>query len=221
MTKQQKGTLLVFLASVLYSLGGICMKGIPWNGMAVNGGRTAIAVVVMAIYLWLTKQKLRWNRWIFLGALSVSCTNILFSVANKMTTAANAIVLQYTAPIFVIVLTALFLHKRPGRLDLAACAVVFGGVLLGISVIMDRRLGRESLGGGDIKLFAVTGLYLGFAGTLFTVLLSCILGLAVYAAVLRKNKSGQAFPFGPSIAAAAAVMLLFGDWLISWYTNLL
>ena len=100
-------------------------------------------------------------------------------------------------------------------------AVVFGGVLLGISVIMDRRLGRESLGGGDIKLFAVTGLYLGFAGTLFTVLLSCILGLAVYAAVLRKNKSGQAFPFGPSIAAAAAVMLLFGDWLISWYTNLL
>lgn len=129
MTKQQKGTLLVFLASVLYSLGGICMKGIPWSGMAVNGGRTAIAVVVMAIYLWLTKQKLRWSRWIFLGALAVSGTNILFSVANKMTTAANAIVLQYTAPIFVIVLTAIFLRKRPGRLDLAACAVVFGGVL--------------------------------------------------------------------------------------------
>ena len=129
MTKQQKGTLLVFLASVLYSLGGLCMKGIPWSGMAVNGGRTAIAVVVMGIYLLLTRQKLRFNRWILLGALSVSCTNILFSVANKMTTAANAIVLQYTAPIFVILLSVLFLHKRPGRLDLAACAVVFGGVL--------------------------------------------------------------------------------------------
>ena len=97
--------------------------------MAVNGGRTAIAVAVMAVYLWLTKQKLRFNRWILLGALSVSLTNILFAIANKMTTAANAIVLQYTAPIFVIVLTALFMHKRPGRLDLAACAVVFGGVL--------------------------------------------------------------------------------------------
>ena len=129
MTKQQKGTLLVFLASVLYSLGGLCMKGIPWSGMAVNGGRTAIAVVVMGIYLLLTQQKLRFNRWILLGALSVSCTNILFSVANKMTTAANAIVLQYTAPIFVILLSVLFLRKRPGRLDLVACAVVFGGVL--------------------------------------------------------------------------------------------
>lgn len=129
MTKQQKGTLLVFLASICYSLGGICMKGIPWNGMAVNGGRTAIAVVVMGIYLLVTRQKLRFNRWIFLGALAVSLTNILFAVANKMTTAANAIVLQYTAPIFVIVLTAIFMHKRPGRLDLAVCAVVFGGVL--------------------------------------------------------------------------------------------
>ena len=129
MTKQQKGTLFVFLASICYSLGGICMKGIPWSGMAVNGGRTAIAVVVMAIYLLLTRQKLHFNRWIFLGALMVSCTNILFAIANKMTTAANAIVLQYTAPIFVIVLTAIFMHKRPGGLDLSACAVVFGGVI--------------------------------------------------------------------------------------------
>ena len=129
MTKQQRGTLLVFLASIFYSLGGICMKGIPWNGMAVNGGRTAIAVVVMGAYLLITKQKLRFNRWILLGAVSVSLTNILFAIANKMTTAANAIVLQYTAPIFVIVLTALFMRKRPGGLDLGACAVVFGGVL--------------------------------------------------------------------------------------------
>lgn len=129
MTKQQKGTLYVFFASVLYSLGGICMKGIPWSGLAINGGRTAIAVVVMAAYMWLTGQKLRLNRWVLLGAAAVSCTNILFSVANKMTTAANAIVLQYTAPIFVILLGALFLCKRPGRLDLAACAIVFGGVL--------------------------------------------------------------------------------------------
>lgn len=129
MTQQQKGTLFVFLASVCYSLGGICMKGIPWSGFAVNGGRTAIAVVVMGLYLWRTNQRLRFNRWIALGAAAVSCTNILFAIANKMTTAANAIVLQYTAPIFVILLAALFVRKRPGRLDLAACAVVFGGVL--------------------------------------------------------------------------------------------
>lgn len=142
MTQQQKGTLLVFLASICYSLGGICMKGIPWNGMAVNGGRTGIAVIVMGVYLMLTRQRLCFNRWIFLGALAVSSTNILFAIANKMTTAANAIVLQYTAPIFVIVLTAIFLHKRPGRLDLAACAVVFGGVLCFFV---------ESLSGGSLS----------------------------------------------------------------------
>ena len=129
MTHRQKGTLLVFLASVCYSLGGICMKGIPWNGIAINGGRTAIAVVVMGLYLWKSGQRLRLNRWIVLGAGAVSCTNILFAVANKMTTAANAIVLQYTAPIFVILLAALFFRKRPNGLDMGACAVVFGGVL--------------------------------------------------------------------------------------------
>ena len=129
MSQQQKGTLYVFIASLLYSIGGLCIKVIPWNGMSINGGRTAIALVVMGIYFWETKHKLRFNRWVLLGALAVCGTNILFSIANKMTTAANAIVLQYTAPIFVILLSALFLKKRPGKLDLFTCVVVFGGVL--------------------------------------------------------------------------------------------
>lgn len=129
MTQQQKGTLFVFVASVLYSLGGLCIKVIPWNGLAINGGRTAIALVVMAVYFWKTGHRLRLNHWILLGAFAVCGTNILFSVANKMTTAANAIVLQYTAPIFVILLSALLLRKRPGKLDLVTCAVVFGGVV--------------------------------------------------------------------------------------------
>lgn len=129
MTERQRGTLFVFAASVLYSLGGLCIKVIPWNGMSINGGRTAIAIVVMGLYFWKTGHRLRMNRWVFLGALCVSGTNILFSIANKMTTAANAIVLQYTAPIFVILLSAVFFRKQPGRLDLMACAAVFGGVL--------------------------------------------------------------------------------------------
>lgn len=128
-TARQKGTLFVFIASVLYSLGGLCIKVIPWNGLAINGGRTAIALVVMGIYFWKSGHRLRFNWWILLGAFAVCGTNILFSVANKMTTAANAIVLQYTAPIFVILLSALFLRKRPGRLDVVTCAVVFGGVV--------------------------------------------------------------------------------------------
>lgn len=129
MSQQRRGTFCVFIAAVLYSIAGLCMKVIPWNGMSINGGRTAIALLVMVVYLWKTGHRLRMNRWIFLGTLAVCGTNILFSLANKMTTAANAIVLQYTAPIFVIVLSAIFLGKKPGKLDLLACAAVFGGVL--------------------------------------------------------------------------------------------
>ena len=129
MSKKQYGPLCVFLAAVLYSIGGLCIKVIPWGGMAINGGRTAIALVVIGGYLLAVKHPLRFNRWVVLGALCIFFTNTLFSLANKMTTAANAIVLQFTAPIFVILFSLLFWHKRPRRLDVLACAVVFGGVI--------------------------------------------------------------------------------------------
>ena len=126
---RRTGTLCVFLASLLYSIGGLCIKVIPWNGMSINSGRTLIALVVIGGYLAVIRHKPRFNRWIFLGAVCTFGTNTLYSVANKLTTAANTIVLQFTAPIFVIVFSALFWKRRPKKLDIAACAVVFGGVL--------------------------------------------------------------------------------------------
>ena len=93
LAEQRRGTLYVFLAAVLYSIGGLCIKLIPWNGMAINGGRTAIALVVIGGYLWIRRQPLKLNRWVAVGALSVFGCNELFSIANKMTTAANAIVI--------------------------------------------------------------------------------------------------------------------------------
>ena len=142
MTEERKGVLFVFVAAVLYSLGGLCIKLIPdWSGLALNAGRNGIALVVYVIFFAATRHKPRFNRWIFLGACCVCTTNVLFAVANKMTTAANSIVLEYTAPIFVILLSAIFLRRRPDRLDLAACAVVFLGVLCFF---------LESLGGGHL-----------------------------------------------------------------------
>lgn len=129
MNGKKKGTLCVFLAALLYSIGGLCIKVIPWNGVAINGARTAIAIVVIGIYLWITKHPPRLNRWILFGAVSVFATNLLFSLANKLTTAANAIVLQFTATIFVILFSMLFFHRKPGKLDVTACVIVFGGIL--------------------------------------------------------------------------------------------
>ncbi len=129
MTKKQVGTLCVFIAAVLYSLGGLCIKVIPWNGLSINSARNIVALVVVGSYLALTRHKLRLNRWILLGAVCVCGTNVLFSVANKLTTAANTIVLQFTAPVFVILLGILFWKRRPKKLDLIACALVLFGVV--------------------------------------------------------------------------------------------
>lgn len=129
MTAERKGALYVFLAAVLYSIGGLCIKVIPWHSLSINGGRNLVAILVVGGYLLLKGHRPRWNRWIALGAASICGTNILFTMANKMTTAANAIVLQFTAPIFVMLLSAAFLKRKPQKLDIAVCAVVFLGVL--------------------------------------------------------------------------------------------
>lgn len=129
MRQSQRGTLFVAISAVLYSIGGLCIKLIPWSGLAINGGRTAIALLVIGAYLVWTRHPLRFNRWILLGAVSVFGTNTLFSISNKLTTAANAIVLQFTVPIFVMLFSYVFFKRKPDGLDAGACAVVFGGIL--------------------------------------------------------------------------------------------
>ena len=103
-----------------------------------------------------------------------------------------------------------------GRAVLAG--LLFGGGLLGLSLLMDRVLKKESLGGGDIKLFALVGLYLGLVGTLFTLLLACVAGLLLG---LLLRRVGKPIPFGPAISLAAAFVLLCGDGMITWYLGLL
>ena len=120
---------------------------------------------------------------------------------------------------WVITLPFLFTGLQDTLLSVAA-AFLFGGGLLAVSLVMDHILGRDSLGGGDIKLFFVTGLYLGMIGTLFTMMLACIVGLLIHALSKGGEKSRE-FPFGPAIAVSAAAMLLFGQPLISWYGSLI
>ena len=112
--QRHTGTICIFLAAVLYSIGGLCMKVIPWSGLSINGARTGIALIVLAIYLAVIRHPLRMNRWVALGTMFIFLTNVLFAMANKMTTAANAIVLQFTAPIFVILFSIFVFRKKPG-----------------------------------------------------------------------------------------------------------
>ena len=100
-------------------------------------------------------------------------------------------------------------------------AVGFGGGTLLVSLAMDALLGRESLGGGDIKLFAVMGLYLGPAASLFALVLACVLGLLFQGLRKTLGADNKLIPFGPAIAAATALMLLWGDGLVHWYLGIL
>ncbi|MBQ9411500.1 MAG: EamA family transporter [Oscillospiraceae bacterium] len=124
------GALCMFLASVCFSTGGLLVKLIPWSALAINGARNLTGAAVIGAYLLARRHKPVFNKAVALGALSLIGVTSLFTVANKLTTAANAIVLQFTAPVFVIVFMALFFHTRPTRADLGACAAVLAGVVL-------------------------------------------------------------------------------------------
>ena len=98
-------------------------------------------------------------------------------------------------------------------------ALVLGGGVLLLVLIMDRLLKKESMGGGDIKLLAVLGLFFTLPECLLLLLLSSVVGLVI-AAILVKMESGKAFPFGPAISIAAFLTLLCGESLTGWYMSL-
>lgn len=124
----KKGPLFIALTAVLWSFGGVLIKLVPWDAMTIIGMRAALGAIVVAIYM--KKPRIHFRPSVILGALCMSGTTVLFVFANKLTTAANAIMLQYTAPVFVIILTALFWKKLPKGLDVAAVLAVFGGIAL-------------------------------------------------------------------------------------------
>lgn len=90
--------------------------------------------------------------------------------------------------------------------------------LLVLSLAMDHLLGRESMGGGDIKLLFVLGLYLSWMEMILLVFVGCVLAL-LWAAARRKH--GGEIPFGPFLAAAWLAVVLFSGPLIQWYQSLL
>ncbi|MBR6321426.1 MAG: EamA family transporter [Lachnospiraceae bacterium] len=136
MGQQEKGqisrgaVICVILASICFSTGGLFIKLIPWGPLAINGVRNLIGASLIGVWLLVTKHRIVISRQVIIGALSLIGVTTLFTVANKLTTAANAIVLQFTAPVFVIILMTLIFKVRPKKLDMITCAAVFFGVIL-------------------------------------------------------------------------------------------
>ena len=127
--KQSKGIFYVLMAAVLFSIGGLCIKLVPWSPLAINGTRNLISAILIGIYLKVTHHKIVINPAVLFGAVCMAATTTLFTIANKLTTAANTIVLQFTAPVFVILLMWIFFKERPKRVDIIASVIVFIGII--------------------------------------------------------------------------------------------
>lgn len=126
--KRTQALLLMATTATLWSLGGVLIKSINTNPMAIAGTRSAIAAIVILIAM--KKPKFTFSKAQIGATLSYTATVLLFVVSTKTTTSANAILLQFTAPIYVAVLGAWILKEKTRLLDWIIIAAVFGGMAL-------------------------------------------------------------------------------------------
>jgi drug/metabolite transporter (DMT)-like permease len=126
--KRYKAIGFLIATAILWSSGGLLLKMISWNPIAIAGMRSAIAAIVLLAFL--HRPHMTWSSAQIGAAIAYTVTVILFVSANKLTTAANAILLQYTSPIYVALFGAWFLRERATRLDWVIILVVMGGMVL-------------------------------------------------------------------------------------------
>jgi drug/metabolite transporter (DMT)-like permease len=116
---------LLALCAALWSTAGVMIKLVDWNSGAIWSTRDAIA-----LWLWRRPSFARISAAEWRGACSLAATTGLFILANKLTTAANAILIQYSAPIWVALLGAWLLGERATRLDWLTIGTVIAGIVL-------------------------------------------------------------------------------------------
>lgn len=158
-TKSEKNAISLMAACAgLWSIAGIFIKMIPWNPFVISGLRSLIAAAVVAVFMYVTKKQVKINRASVISGFFIMGTFFAFVSANKMTTAANAIVLQFTSPVFILIISALVFHQRFHKADLITVVVT----LFGISLFFFDKLGSGSLLGNCLGIIAglfMAGMY--------------------------------------------------------------
>ena len=118
----------VLLAVLLWSTGGLFIKMTTLDAFAINGGRSLCAALTVAAFTW--RKGLRPSGFILLASFFYAGTLTSFVYATKTTTAANAIFLQYTAPIYILLLSPLILKERFRVTDLITVVACLAGMSL-------------------------------------------------------------------------------------------
>lgn len=110
----------------------------------------------------------------------------------------------------------------PGVLDALLGALIGGGVLWIIGEAYYRFAGQEGMGGGDVKMLAMVGAFLGWQLVLLTIVLSSLSGALIGSLILATRRGGMkyAVPFGTFLAVGALTASLVGPELIAWYMSL-
>lgn len=134
------GIIAMAATAFLWSIAGLFIKIIDWNPFAIAGMRSFIASIVVFIYLKRPEIHLSFPQ--IAAAIANAATMLLFVSANKMTTAANAILLQYFAPVLTVFIGAVLLKERARMEHFISLPIVTAGMIL---------MFFDELGGG--KLF--------------------------------------------------------------------
>jgi len=145
------GILAMIATAFLWSLAGLFIKVIDWNPLTIAGVRSLIASLVILLYL--KRPHLHWSFPQVAAAVANAATMLLFVSANKTTTSANAILLQYTGPIITAFIGAAFLKERARLEHWIAFVLVAGGMIV---MFMDKLGGGQMLGNILAVLSAVT-----------------------------------------------------------------
>lgn len=193
--KFNPGPLYLVAAAVLWSLAGTLTKFIPWSATTIACMRGLIAAVMQMMY---TKTwKINLSRPVILTAVCYLGETLLFTFANKMTSAGSAIVLQNTSPLYIMLMGLIILKQKPSKLDCCVGVVIFSGILLSM---MDTLRGGTLPGSNPLLgniLALISGVF--YAGIFFTsrlpganALQSAILGNLMYVFFIPTLFSDQA-----------------------------
>lgn len=148
LSERRKAILYLVITAILWSSSGLFVKILDWQPVAILAGRSLFAAIVFLIYL--RRIPTRFGLWQLLAALMFILTQFLFITSTKMTTAANSIFLQYTAPIYVVLLGYWFLGEKPSRTDYIAMFIIF----LGLTLFFGDKLSPEGFYGNLLAILS-------------------------------------------------------------------
>ncbi len=145
--------------AVLWSCGGILIKLVNWHPLAIAGTRSLVAGLFILLVLKKPRFTFSWIQ--ILAALSYSLTMILFVAATRTTTAANAILLQYTAPVYVAILGGMILKEKPSIHHwMALVTIILGLTLFFKDALAPGQAAGNLLGLGSGLSFALFSIFM-------------------------------------------------------------